>query len=76
MAGHAYTILKIMEFKKYEKLKLLQLRNPWGTFSWNGKWSNKSDMWNQYGDIALKVNHDMESKDDGMFWIEFCDFQK
>ena len=29
--GHAYSILKV---KEYKNLKLLNIRNPWGYFEW------------------------------------------
>ena len=34
--GHAYGVLEIMEHKG---IKMLLVKNPWGKFSWKGKWS-------------------------------------
>ena len=42
--GHAYSIIKA---KKLGKHRLLCLRNPWGSFEWNGDWSDKSKLWDQ-----------------------------
>eukprot|EP01083_Nonionella_stella_P138784 422434_1 len=70
--GHAYTIKQVFRSKKY---KLLNIRNPWGHFEWNGKWSDTdTDTWNQHQTIADKVQ--FVASDDGSFWMEFCDFLK
>jgi len=71
--GHAYSVLDCQEIAG---TKLIRLRNPWGTFEWNGSWSNKSSKWNenpavrkhiegQYGDQAIA---------EGAFWMEWTDF--
>lgn len=70
--GHAYSILQMTEFKDHN-LKLIQLRNPWGNeMEWNGRWSDGSDEWDEYEDVANRLG--IGDKDDGMFWMEFSDF--
>eukprot|EP01084_Bolivina_argentea_P151301 264109_1 len=74
VSGHAYTIKYIYSSNDFE-YKLLNLRNPWGSFEWNGKWSdNDIDTWTKHKNIAEKVN--FISANDGSFWIEWSDFLK
>ena len=40
--GHAYSIIAA---KEYKGIKLLNIRNPWGKFEWDGEWSDKSSKW-------------------------------
>ena len=40
--GHAYSILDVREL---EGNRLLQMRNPWGTGEWSGRWSDRSTEW-------------------------------
>jgi hypothetical protein len=44
--GHAYSVLQVKEAPG--GFQMLQLRNPWGTFEWDGAWSDKSELWSQH----------------------------
>ena len=45
--AHAYSLIKVYEEDqgKGHKLRLIQIRNPWGFKEWTGDWSDKSDKW-------------------------------
>jgi hypothetical protein len=66
-AGRKYT-----DKKRNERLKLLKLRNPWGSQEWNGAWSDGSKEWTP--DVMKELNHTFG--DDGIFWISYFDFLK
>ena len=52
--------------------RLVRMRNPWGHFSWNGDWSDMSDIWTpELRDLLLTPGGD-----DGVFWIAFEDVLK
>ena len=39
LSGHAYSVLKCLELEvRGKSVRLLKLRNPWGTNSWKGAW--------------------------------------
>jgi hypothetical protein len=57
-----------------KKLRLVQLRNPWGTFEWKGDWSDKSKLWKKHPHIAKELN--FVDEDDGAFWMAFDDFKQ
>lgn len=44
---HAYSILDALVLTKDGKpyQKLIKMRNPWGTESYNGDWSDDSNLW-------------------------------
>lgn len=69
LAMHSYGILAVARVpnKLGKVVKLVKMRNPWGNFEWNGKWSDKSDEWTP----ELKKKLQLEVKDDGIFWIDF-----
>jgi Calpain family cysteine protease len=82
VAGHAYSIISAMEVRERirgvpkpdgKSFKLLRLRNPWGSYEWKGKWSDKSKLWKKYKSIAKQVGHTLS--DDGSFWMSFSDFK-
>uniref|UniRef100_A0A6V3LXC2 Calpain catalytic domain-containing protein n=1 Tax=Lotharella globosa TaxID=91324 RepID=A0A6V3LXC2_9EUKA len=71
VAGHAYSILHAEKVGNY---RMLQLRNPWGSFEWKGAWSDGDTKWKQHKDVARKLKY--EDRDDGCFWMEFDDWDK
>lgn len=46
ISGHAYSLIEIHEIEKDgEEVRILKLRNPWGSGEWTGDWSDKSELW-------------------------------
>ena len=47
MVHHSYGLLGAVTVTKKDgkKVRLIQLRNPWGSHEWNGDWSDKSKLW-------------------------------
>ena len=73
--GHAYTVVKIkvIEPKKGEKIRLIQLRNPYGEKEYTGDWGKCSKKWTP--ELKKKYNYKEEiEKYDGMFYMSFDDF--
>jgi len=70
VAGHAYTVIELVEV---EGVKLVKLRNPWGnSFEWNGKWGDNSSSWDENPEIKEQVG--LSVAEDGIFHMENCDF--
>uniref|UniRef100_A0A7I4YYB2 Calpain catalytic domain-containing protein n=1 Tax=Haemonchus contortus TaxID=6289 RepID=A0A7I4YYB2_HAECO len=67
LARHAYSILDVVQEGEH---RLLRLRNPWGSFVWNGKWSNKWSGWPK----ELKQKLLSGEPSTGTFWISYDDF--
>jgi hypothetical protein len=63
---HAYSIIDV---RRVGATKLIRLRNPWGSFVWNGAFSDNSDKWT----AALKQAVDFKVEQ-GMFWMAWSDF--
>eukprot|EP00054_Salpingoeca_dolichothecata_P008770 m.49733 g.49733 ORF g.49733 m.49733 type:complete len:845 (+) comp17946_c0_seq3:46-2580(+) len=70
VSGHAYSLIQAKSTSSGHKL--LNLRNPWGRFEWNGDWSDSSPLWTAELREELKVS----TADDGLFWMSFEDFLK
>jgi calpain-15 len=68
MPGHAYSIIRVVE---YEGNHLVNIRNPWGTFEWEGAWSDKDRT--RWTDDAIQSIQPVFG-DDGTFWMCFQDF--
>lgn len=49
ISGHAYTLVDTIELIDHEddgkKVKLIQMRNPWGAEKYVGPWSDEDDRW-------------------------------
>ena len=54
-------------------VRLVKLRNPWGSGEWNGDWSDQSPLWTE--ELRSQVGFD-GSRDDGIFWMDFNDFKE
>lgn len=51
--------------------KLVNVRNIWGYFEWDGAWSRRSAFWTPDIKEILKPKLD---EDDGTFWMSYEDF--
>jgi calpain-15 len=51
--------------------RILQLRNPWGRFEWNGDWSDESSLWTN----EFKAQVGFVKANDGSFWMSLEDFK-
>ena len=70
-AGHAYTVLGVMEIDTGKEVeKVVRLRNPYGNGEFNGDWSDYSSKWTP----ELKKKYNLVIKDDGDFYMAFKDF--
>ncbi|KAG7224601.1 hypothetical protein INR49_011354 [Caranx melampygus] len=70
--AHAYSVTAVTEVEYYgSKKQLVRVMNPWGKTEWNGKWSDKSDMWNG---ARQEDREKFADRDDGEFWMELGDF--
>jgi len=76
--GHAYTILHCVEVGGN---MLLNIRNPWGAFEWNGDWGDSSLLWSDRvkreisEQTGMSVD-DVVRDDDGCFWMSYFDWIK
>uniref|UniRef100_A0A3P8NU39 Calpain catalytic domain-containing protein n=1 Tax=Astatotilapia calliptera TaxID=8154 RepID=A0A3P8NU39_ASTCA len=70
--GHAYSITGVTKVElNGSKVRLVRVMNPWGQQEWNGKWSDKSDLWDK---VSPEVKKKCFNHDDGEFWMQMEDF--
>ncbi|EEB95559.1 hypothetical protein MPER_05452, partial [Moniliophthora perniciosa FA553] len=70
MGGHAYSVLRAVEFKGK---RFVIIRNPWGKSEWTGPWSDGSKEWTkEWLDALPELGHVFG--DDGQFVMEYKDF--
>jgi hypothetical protein len=73
ISGHAYSLIEIHEIEKDgEEVRILKLRNPWGSGEWTGDWSDKSELWTP----ELKEQVGLVDGDDGCFWIDLKNYME
>lgn len=71
--GHAYTLINAYEVTvDGKKVRLVQLRNPWGKSEWTGDWHDKDTRWTP----ALKKQLKHVVRNDGIFFMPFDQFCK
>ena len=70
VGGHAYSVISC---KEYDGIRLLKIRNPWGSFEWGGAWSDNAPEWTQEYIDFFKPDFDTK---DGTFWMCLEDFFK
>ena len=77
--GHAYSLISCAELAS--GARLLWIRNPWGSFEWDGAWSDADPAWTD--DIKAEIEAqtgiaaaDQVVENDGTFWMSFEDFRE
>lgn len=72
VTNHAYSIIDtaVLTDKHGKEIRLIKVRNPWGTNEWLGDWSDNSNKWTD----QFKEQVGLEQKEDGIFWICYEDF--
>ncbi|DBA04343.1 TPA: hypothetical protein N0F65_002105 [Lagenidium giganteum] len=79
---HVYAVLNVYETSDAgEKLRLLQLKNPWRKMSWRGAFSKFDKRWDSALGAELRAFQaqsypkmsSSSDEDDGMFWIDIED---
>ncbi|KAL7544034.1 hypothetical protein ACHAXR_013478 [Thalassiosira sp. AJA248-18] len=72
--GHAYAVLGVVQTSN--GTKLLQLKNPWASQGWKGRFSSQDKVsWKDPG-FCAEVGYDATSAsqyDDGVFWMAWDD---
>ncbi len=63
----------IVELHEINELRLLCVRNPWGSFRWKGDWSDASELWDTRPEVTSEVNPVLET--DSEFYISFDDLR-
>ena len=68
VSGHAYSVIQVKEGLGE---KLVNIRNPWGVFEWEGRWSDNSDEWTEE---MIEEFEPVLEDNDGSFWMCLEDF--
>lgn len=73
VAQHSYGLLRVKEVTDAfgDKVRLVQLRNPWGDFEWNGDWADGDNLWTD--DIKQQCGYEDA---EGLFWMSYEDVCK
>ena len=71
VTNHAYSVIDTVVLKQNEtEVKLLKIKNIWGTNEWKGDWSDNSGKWTD----NFRKTVGLEIKQDGIFWMAYEDF--
>ncbi|CAL8126336.1 unnamed protein product [Orchesella dallaii] len=69
VSNHVYSVLQIL---CSDGIRLIQLHNPWGRFTWNGDWSDTSALWSS--EMRKRLSPNQSHK--GIFWMSYHDYLK
>ena len=76
ICNHCFSLITAKEgIVNKEKVRLLQLRNPFGEGEWNGDYSDSSDKWTSEAKKIFGYEN-KKNKNDGIFWIDYINFLK
>ena len=71
VTNHAYSVVDAVVLKQnFGEIKLLKIKNIWGTNEWLGDWSDGSYKWTD--EFKKKVG--LVEKEDGVFWMSLDDY--
>ena len=74
--NHAYTVLSAHEYRHPMSwdvvIRLLKIRNPWGIESYNGPYSDKSELWKSH----MRKELGAEANNDGIFFMPIEEYKK
>jgi hypothetical protein len=78
--GHAYSLLGAYEtrLKNGKTVRLLQIRNPWGTSESKLTWNDKDPIWDEvYPEEKERMQYRYNKSDnDGVFYMDWDEFTK
>lgn len=75
LADRSYNLIGAREVPALDGcLRMVFLRNPFGTKEWRGRWSNSSTTWDE-NPAARETLHFAPTKD-GTFWMSYTEFLK
>jgi len=67
LSDHAYAMV---EARNCQGHRLVKIQNPWGSYEWQGDWSDDSPLWTE----SMKEEVNFVNADDGAFYMSFEDF--
>eukprot|EP00934_Nitzschia_sp_Nitz4_P003821 Nitzschia sp. Nitz4//scaffold33_size148984//108967//111638//NITZ4_002941-RA/size148984-augustus-gene-0.258-mRNA-1//1//CDS//3329548466//3811//frame0 len=70
VTGHAYAVLEVVQTSA--GVRMLQLKNPWASTSWKGKYSSQDKVSWRNQTLREELGYDPVAalqRDDGVFWI-------
>lgn len=79
--GHAYTVIGVMTLSN--GVKLVKVRNPWGSEYYEGPWGDDSDLWTdalreevnaELGDAPVENN--WQQNNNGIFFADIDTFRR
>ena len=59
----------MLEVYEFQGLRFLLIKNPWGHFRWNGKYSFGDAAWTP--ELKKALGYDNLKEDKGVFWMDF-----